>query len=228
MALTRIERNQIFEAIAASTLDPAECHLNEREGVVTIDHDRSGSTLKFSHPYRSPAGYRIESRVVDGHFYIYDRERKVELVTPIITQWANEVKEITEAPDLWAEMQNRKEFIEDIQRADSGNASFTEDEQRQIRAQLQKIKQQVREQFELTSEQITELDEKLEEAAEASKRMGRKDWLIYVLGTITALIITATVEPGVGEHIFAMVIHALGHLFTGGSEPPQIPPQIIT
>lgn len=97
---------------------------------------------------------------------------------------------------------------------------------------MQEIKNQVREQFALSSEQMERIEERLDEVAEASKRMGRKDWLIYLMGTITALVITATVTGGVGEHILTMVIHALGHLFTGGSEPPitggSEPPRIPT
>jgi hypothetical protein len=75
---------------------------------------------------------------------------------------------------------------------------------------------------------MAQAEERLDEAAEASKRMGRKDWLIYLLGTITGIVITATVPSGLGEHIFTMVIQGIAHLFTGGSEPPQIPPRIIT
>ena len=50
---------------------------------------------------------------------------------------------------------------------------------------------------------MEQVEEKLDEAAEASSRMGRKDWFIYFLGTVTALIITSTVAAGVGEHIFS-------------------------
>jgi hypothetical protein len=110
-----------------------------------------------------------------------------------------------------------------MQRTDSNNTPFTQVEQRQIAAQLRAIKEQVKKQFELTSEQMERIEESLDEAAEASKRMGRKDWLIYFMGTISALIITATVTGGVGQHIFAMVIEGLVQLFTGGSEPPRIP-----
>lgn len=112
-----------------------------------------------------------------------------------------------------------------IQHQEKANTPFTRDEQGQIAAQVLAIKRQLAEQFELSSEQIAQVDEKLDEVAEAGTRMARKDWLVYFLGTVTALIITATVTAGVGEHIFTMVIHALGHLFTGGSAPPQIPPR---
>jgi len=145
----------------------------------------------------------------------------------MVTEWANEVKEITDAPDLWAELQRSRELIANIQQADSSNTPFTQSEQQQIAAQLQAIKDQLTEHFELTSERLERVEETLDEVVEASKRMGRKDWLIYFLGSITSLIITATVVAGVGEHILTMVIHGIAHLFTGGSEPPQIPPQIL-
>lgn len=227
MALTRIERNQIYEAIAASSLIPAGCHLGQDGDIVTITHTDSGSTFKF-YPVLvgTDRDYRVEYKVIDGHEYAYLTARKVENLTDYITHWGDEVRQITDAPDLWAEMRGRREFIEDMQ-GDSGNAPFTQDEQKQIAAQLQEIKKQIRARFELTSEQIAQVDEKLDEAAEASTRMGRKDWLLLFSGVIFTLIITATVTPGIGEHIFTMVIHGLAHLFTGGSEPPQIPPRII-
>jgi hypothetical protein len=57
----------------------------------------------------------------------------------------------------------------------------------------------LKERFELTGEQLEKINERLDEAEEASKRMGRKDWLIYFLGTISALTIAATVVPGVSS-----------------------------
>lgn len=55
-----------------------------------------------------------------------------------------------------------------------------------------------------------------------------KDWLLLFGGSVLSLILTDIVTPRVAEHIFTMVIHGLSHLFAGGNEPPQIPPQIIT
>jgi hypothetical protein len=115
-----------------------------------------------------------------------------------------------------------KESLAEPLSGESSNTPFTLDEQRQIAAQLKAIKEQLRDRFELTDEQITRIDEKLDEVVEASKRMGRKDWLVYFMGSITALIITATVTGGIGEHVITMFVTALGHLFTGGSGPPQI------
>jgi hypothetical protein len=230
MRLTKIERNKIYEAIARSGADLNEFDFQQRPAEVVITHS-PGSTLRFREESyggsfafvaASYQAYMVSAKVKDGRILRQGIEETFDRLLAVIERWADEVARTVEAPDLWAEMQSRKEFIEDIQRADSGNAHFTEYEQRQIGTLLQEIRQQIREQFELTSEQIADLGEKFDEATEASTRMGRKDWIIYFLGTITTLIITATVVGGVGEQIMTMVIHGLGHLFPGGNEPPQI------
>jgi hypothetical protein len=245
MRLTRLQRNKIYNAIAAGGLDPAECDLRQDrwrrsgkdnierwrrlgEDEAVVSHRKSGSMFTLG-ILRTWAGdvYVGEHHVVDGNDYNLNAEESIDNLIPGITEWAKEVRLTVDAPDLWAELQRSRKLVAEVQREDVANTPFTEDEQRQIVAQLQEIKKQVREQFDLTNAQIAHVDEKLDEAADASKRMGRKDWLIYFLGTITALIITATVTAGVGEHIFTMFMHALGHLFTGGSEPPQIPPPTI-
>jgi hypothetical protein len=219
MALTRIERNQLFKAIAASALDPAECSLVDIGSKVLINHNRSSSTLELSEPTDFPGRYDIDYYVDDGHHYGFSR-RALEYVVPIVTQWANEVKEITDAPDLWTEVRRGRELISEIEQIDSDNTSFTQDEQRQISAQLQEIKNQIREQFELTNEQIEQIDARLDEAEDASKRIGRKDWLLLFGGTILNLIVTDTITPGVSGRIFTMVVQGISHLFGGG--PPQI------
>jgi hypothetical protein len=236
MKLTKIERNKIYEAIAGSGADPNEFDLRERSTEVVITHS-SGSTFRFRQEwfggsYAFAAGgyqaYKVSAVVKDGRDLKQSIEETFDQLIAVISRWADEVGRTVEAPDLWAEMRQGGRLISDIQETASENTPFTEDEQRQIAAQLQVIKKQVREQFELTSEQIVQVDKRLDEAAEGSKHMGRKDWFIYFLGTITALIITATVVAGVGEHIFAEVIQGIAHLFTGGKEPPPIPPRIIT
>ena len=132
-----------------------------------------------------------------------------------------ELEDVFETPDLWEELQRSREVIVEIQR-DSGNAPFTRNEQKQIGARLQVVKEHAKEQFTLSDDQVDRIAEGLDEVVEAGTRMGRKDWLIYFLGTITALTITATVPAGVGEQISVTVLHGIIHLFSGGSEPPRI------
>lgn len=225
MALTKLDRNRIYQAIASSKLSPTEFELEDTETSATITHNL-GSTFKFWMSKTRSTHYQIEFDIVDGGSEDL-AARNLSMVATHIRSWADQVA-LAAAADHWEEMRRRREAVSVIEAPGAGNTQFTEDERRQITAQIRKVKKQVREQFELTGAQLERIDEKLDEVAEASKRMGRKDWFVFLLGTITALIITATVTAGVGEHILNMVIQGIAHLFTGGSEPPQIPPQIIT
>jgi hypothetical protein len=223
MRLTSIERNQIFQAIAQSTLDPAECVYEERAKTDGVRH-ASGSIIDIQvvaigHKTRDYALIRF---VVDGRTFQIIHLSNIEKAMPYITEWADETRLISSAPDLWAEMQRSRELIADMQRTDSSNMHFTQDEQEQIAAHLQQIKKQVKEQFALPNEQMEHVEEKLDEAAEASKRMGRKDWFLLFSGTIFTLIVSDIVTPAVAEHIFTMAVQALIHLLIGGSGPPQI------
>ena len=238
MMLTKLDRNKIYEAITEGGLNPAEFKLTVTPANTVISHI-SGSTFEFvkeaggmraafSKAVRGEVGtvgdtyYSIKAIVIDGSQNIHDAAPDFSHLLIDIREWADEIKLVVETPDYWADTQLSRELINDIQREDTENTPFNEDEQKQIAAQLHEITKQLKEQFELTNEQIERIEEWRHEATETSTRMGRKDWLIYFLGTITALIITATVTAGVGEHIFAMVIHGLGHLFTGGDGPPRI------
>jgi hypothetical protein len=114
-----------------------------------------------------------------------------------------------------------QESIAVIRRDDFGNTPFTEDEQRQISAQLQEIKDQL-ENFQLSGKRMTQVQQRLDKLEDASHHLGRKDWLIIVITTISPLVVGDIVTPGVARHIFTMIINGLIHLFGGG------PPQILT
>jgi hypothetical protein len=217
---TRIDKNKIYIAIQESHLNAAECALSVNGGEVKITHKSGSSFIFYLYSTRRGQVVKAEADVVDGAEQEFILEIDIEEITPLVYDWANEIQQVADTPDLWVEMRRSQEFIFDVQQTGSGNTPFTQDEQGGIEGQLHEIARHLKEQFELTEEQAERIDEWRDEVTKASMRMGRKDWLIYLLGTITALIITATVTAGVGEHILTMVIHGLGHLFTGG-EPPH-------
>ena len=236
MMLTKLERNRIYEAIAQSGLDPAEFKLTVTSAKAVIFHV-PGSTFEFAYmpgkvreafstAVRGGIGsindrYSIKSIVIDGSQETDGAAPDFSHLMIDIREWANEIKEVSDTPDLWAEIQRNRELITGIQQTDSDNTLFSEDEQRQISAQLQKIKEQIKEQFELTNEQKEQIDARLDEAEEASKRIGRKDWRLLFGGTILNLIVTDTITPGVAGHIFNVAINGLAHLFGAGG-PPQL------
>lgn len=70
--------------------------------------------------------------------------------------------------DLWAELREVPEVLTAAQAADASNAPFTADEQANIGGKLDDVKQLVREQFELTAEQVAAFDKRLDDIKAAS------------------------------------------------------------
>ena len=136
-----------------------------------------------------------------------------------VERWAGKVREYEGTPDLWAELRRTSEFLASGQDRTSENTPFTPAEQKQISNQLREIKASLKDNSELRAEQLSQIEERLDEAEEASHRLGRKDWVLLFTGTVFTLIITGTVTPDVAQHILMAVFHGLGHLFIGGMKP---------
>ena len=68
---------------------------------------------------------------------------------------------------------------------------------------------------------MQEVITRLDEAEEASHRMGRKDWLMTFLGILLTLIVTGLVTPEMVQHMLAMALHGIGHLFGLRDGPPE-------
>lgn len=139
------------------------------------------------------------------------------------SRWLNRVRECVEyleEPDLWAELARFREVL-----SDTGyeNTTFTRDEQAEISARIERAKEDIRASGELTSEQISRIEARLDHAEEASKRVGRKDWLMVFNGAVFSLALTDTITPQVAQHIFMLVVQGLGHAIGYGGPPPQLP-----
>lgn len=85
-------------------------------------------------------------------------------------------------PDLWAELQLSSGSVSDSQ--DIQNTLFTVDEQRRIAETLGEFEKEVQKRTVLSDEQFNLLHERVEYLIDASKRLGRKDWLAATAGAI--------------------------------------------
>jgi hypothetical protein len=103
--------------------------------------------------------------------------------------------------------------------ASGDDSRFTVAEQYQIARQLRIIKESLEQNFELSAAQMKRVEERSDEAEEASRRLGRKDWILLFSGAVFSLILTDVITPGAAQHVFTMLIHGVGHLFTSGGGP---------
>jgi len=62
----------------------------------------------------------------------------------------------------------------------------------------------------LRPEQVDYINRKLDDLVDATSRVGRKDWVNLVVGTLTNIIISAAIGSEAGKFLFRTVGNALG------------------
>ena len=228
VALTKRQRNEIFEALKANGVDPQNCALTLMGGdridpiattEVEIRHKPTGSTFWISND-RS-GHYTAAMTVGDADQGIRSRCDWAKLLG-IFAGWAGELSYETDTPDLWAELQQVPDVLTAAQATEASNAPFTPDEQAEITRGLDEIKQLVRKKFELTDVQLAAIDQRLDDAGEAAKHTGRKTWLYTFYGAVMSTFMTDEIPPHVVQTIVTTVLHGIGHLFGFGGPPPMI------
>jgi transposase len=122
-------------------------------------------------------------------------------------------------PDLWKQFNQSREFFENQTKEGAGNSHFTSIEQVEISVRIKQAKEYIHNSSELTDEQFSRIATRLEYIEEASKRIGRKDWLIMFNGTVLGMMVNDTITPQVAQHIFVLIVHGLGHFFGYGGPP---------
>ena len=215
MQLKKVQRNQIIDALVDSGIDVAACELSMDDDLM-IEHYSTESSFVLS---EDRDGYfKGDIRVGDDPAQNFNGA-EWEAIPDYVYQWAKDVVEYKDAPDLWAQFQRTKEVLASTQYEASENTPFTPAEQAEISNQLREIKAALKESSELTTEQISHIEGRLDEAEKASRRLGRKDWLLLFAGTIFTLIVTDCLTPDLAQHILMLTLHGLSHLFLGGIKP---------
>jgi len=123
------------------------------------------------------------------------------------------------------ELTREREFLSNTGYESSSNSLFTEPERAEITAQIREIKEYIKDSLSLSAEQMSQVEARLNEAEAAASHIGRKDWLLLFMGVLFTLIVSGLVTPEIVQHIFAMTLHGLSHLFGGGDRPLK-PPSI--
>ncbi len=100
-------------------------------------------------------------------------------------------------------------FVDD----DPNNTPFTPDELGKISESIKQLSADIKKTQRFTSEQLNLIDRKLNEIDDASQRLGRKDWINYVAGTLTGVCVTAAFAPDPSKALFKAVNTAFRWLF---------------
>ena len=144
-------------------------------------------------------------------------------VLPLAENWARAIvearEEYTNTPDLWTGLRQSEVLLV----TPGENTPFTKAEQTQISSRVQQIRTFITTTYELTADQLTEVDERLGDIEKASRRLGRKDWLMAFNGAVFSLVLSDLIPPQAVQHILVLAFHGLGYLFGLGGPPTPLP-----
>ena len=104
-------------------------------------------------------------------------------------------------------------FAAGLDEADVQNAPFALDELAQIKSSLESIRVTMSGRDDVEPEKLELLTRKLDEIAAASQRMGRKDWAMFVAGSLTNVIVGAAFAPEAARALLLATNSALGWVF---------------
>lgn len=212
--LTRKQKNELWHTLAESGLriNDFVCSPMAWDDGDVILHIPSGSQVQI---YGHNGKLRFKQWVGEDPSTEIDAPDLFEDLQFLVRSWSREISEWIDTPDLWNSVPGESSIPGGLA-PDSANTPFTPDEQAAIADQLKSIAEKVKQTYELTAEQSAEIDKKFEEAEKASRRMGRKDWGMFLGGALLSLILSDAITPGIMGHILMMMEHGIGHLFTGG------------
>jgi hypothetical protein len=161
--LLTTQRNDVLAAITDSGLNPVEFEWGEVMSDVTPGIFESSYTVQslLHVPTGAAFVFDIDSSRADHYAIFYPGtqgptekinagEWHIEL--GYVQRWLTHVKREHDAPDLWAEIQQRRELIAGDPTG-AENSPFTPEEQGQIATQLREISEYVRRTYDLPASQ---------------------------------------------------------------------------
>jgi hypothetical protein len=92
-------------------------------------------------------------------------------------------------PDLWAELDTLPDAVADFQALK--NTRFSSEEQSRIANALSEFLKEVQNQGLLSADAIRDLDDQVNYLVAASKRLGRKDWVLAATGALFSFTLQA-------------------------------------
>lgn len=98
---------------------------------------------------------------------------------------------------------------------DPNNTVFTDDEIKKITSSIEEIKVSISKMSDITSEQFHFISRKFDEINDASKRLGRKDWMNLVVGILTNTIISLALNQNTAKTMFQVANTALSWVLGG-------------
>jgi hypothetical protein len=209
--ISRVQRNEVAEAIKASDFSSADFETDEGDAAISVRHKPTGSELLLNF---GELGFRFEASWTVGDDPVKGRSaNELRFVTQ---DWLNDLVTYLATPDLWEEI--GKEPLTDLIEGQE-NTQFSPAEQSQIAAVIAEVLANAKKELGLDDPQFKVLEAKLNYVVEAAGHTRRIDWLNLTLGAFADRTANAVLTPEVMHKVLSALDAALGALF---GHPPML------
>lgn len=183
------------------TATTVACLSHKSEAGFEFVFDRSPSSAAKSYVgRRSPGkGYELED-----HCYASTWEGQLRNVG----EWAELLRRELDAEDPWESLESARQFVDLVERQED-NSLFTPDEHRAISRRLDEIESQIQANVELSFEQRLYVSRQIDYLRNAAGRLGRKDWLMLALGTVSNLAVGLALDASQAGPLAERVLHGV-------------------
>jgi hypothetical protein len=225
MALSKIQKNEILEAIQAAQLDPNE--FEWLPGAPAFPNRTGQETLNL------PGYGFFQFAFDDGFWWQYCEPGDGTPYTgpyqvgpwpaelSAVGVWLRTISAEASTPDLWQELQRERELLTQATSTEDGpNTPFSSEELTLISRQIAELKQYITESNELDAAQRRLLEARLDHVERAAPHTGRIDWWNQLTGALLNLVLTNVIPAGAVQGLLVLAAHGLTGLFGGG--PPEL------
>lgn len=206
----RTQTNQLFEMITSAELTPNEFiweQVNFASGVACkLVHISSGFYFTFYYPggsnYISAWSPAKQSISETGDAKNWDGQMSQ------FRNWLFYLKREIQAPDLWGAISQETEIVE-ATATDTDNTPFSKSEKEYIKSGVREIKEYLLKAHNLSEQNATLVEGRLNYLIEASARVGKKDWINLLLSVLVGIIINTALPADSARDLLRFAGQAL-------------------
>lgn len=203
--LLKSQANQVLEELRYGGWNPSEFKWEDtvspnfglKHRVSQLTHHPSGYYFIFDNPggFHSKWSPAMEQRVQGTKSGSWNQQ------VMHFRQWLGYLRREVESPDLWAEIAKESELLE-ATAADDSNTPFNEGEKAYILSGIEEIKE-----FLLTAHKLDPelVEARLNYLAEATNRVGRKDWINLLISVLVGIVMQAALPSETTRELFRFV-----------------------
>jgi hypothetical protein len=203
--LLKSQANQLLEELRSESWNPSDF---KWEDTGSLTH---GQSTKVSQLVHFPSGYYFTFDNFTGFHSDWSPAKEKQKHKTDSQSWNAQLKHFkewlgylrreVESPDLWSAISQESEIAEAAS-ADESNTPFSIEEKSYILSGINEVKQYL-----LTAHKVDPelVEARLNYLAEASDRVGRKDWINLLLSVLVGIVIQAALPPEATRELFRFV-----------------------